>query len=364
MPASTLLLASGLSLARGNSFGRQLRLLAGRLAARGRRCVLAGTGAPRQLAGGAADLPRLDAAALTALCGGRDPDAAILLGYPDQFPVMREAGCPCYLWAQFSRPPDRAALGRAAVVPLTATTRALAARAGAGTIGPTIPHGVDTSVFCPPTGDERAAARAALGAGAAVPLLGTVAANTTRKRFDRLVEALALLDDRSARLVIKTDRATAPGGFDIPALAARHGVTGRVAVITGELPEGELARLYGALDLYVHAAEWEGFGLPVVEALSCAVPVVAAATQGPGEIVPYDEGLVDQGSWVNEGPTRLFHVDPAAHAAAAGRVLGDPALAARLAAAGHAAAVSRYDIDTVASLWLALLDSGGSRGAT
>jgi glycosyltransferase involved in cell wall biosynthesis len=363
MPASTLLLASGLSMARGNSFGRQLRLLAGRLAAQGRRCVLAGTGAPQPLAGGAADLRRLDAASLRECCGGGDPDAAILLGYPDQFPVLREAGPACYLWAQFSRPPDRTALGRAAVVPLTETTRVLAARAGAGPIGPTIPHGVDTAVFRPAAGGERAAARAALGAGADVPLVGTVAANTTRKRLDRIIEAFALLDNREARLVIKTDRAAAPGGFDLAALAARHGVTDRLFVITRELPDAELARLYAALDLYLHAAEWEGFGVPVIEAMACGVPAVAAATQGPGEILPSAAGLVDQGSWEEEGASRLFHVDPAALARAAARVLDDGALAVRLAAAGRAYAVSRYDIGVVAVRWLALLDGREAPGA-
>jgi glycosyltransferase involved in cell wall biosynthesis len=362
MPASTLLLASGLSLSRGNSFGRQLRLLAGRLVAHGRRCVLAGTGAPRPLAGGAADLPRLDAASLRECCGGADPDAAILLGYPDQFPVLREAGPACFLWAQFSRPPDRASLGRAAVVPLTETTRDLAARGGAGPIGPTIPHGVDTAVFCLPAGDERAAARAALGAGADVPLVGTVAANTTRKRLDRLVEAFALLDNRDILLLIKTDRAAAAGGFDLPALAARHGVADRLVVITRELPDAELARLYGAMDLYLHAAEWEGFGLPVVEAMACGVPVVATATQGPGEILPA-AALVDRGSWDEEGATRLFHVDPAALAGAAARVLDDSALRGRLAAAGRAEAVGRYDIGVVAGQWLALLDGREAPGA-
>ena len=42
---------------------------------------------------------------------------------------------------------------------------------------------------------------------------------------------------------------------------------------------------YRSADLMVHAAERESFGLAVVEAMACALPVVASAAAGPAETI-------------------------------------------------------------------------------
>ncbi len=350
-----IVLASGLTLARESSFGRQLRLLARGLRSRGRRCVVVGTGAGGRVDDGELDVPRLDAAAVSA-AAGEPVNAAILLGYPDQFPLLAEPGPPLCLWAQFSRPPRAPALGRAVAVPLTEATRAFLEQAGCAAIGPTIPHAVDTALFAPAGADARRAAREALGAAPGALVVGTVGANSTRKRFDRMIEAFARLPS-TFLLIIKTDRERSPGGFDLPALARRAGVDGRVRVLCEPMTDAALARFYGALDVYAHAAEWEGFCVPVAEAMACGVPVAAARTQGPGEIVPYGEGLVVEGEWLDEGGSRLFHVSPPALAAAIERV-ADPAIGARLAAQGQEEAARRYDARVVAGQWLALLDEG------
>ena len=59
--------------------------------------------------------------------------------------------------------------------------------------------------------------------------------------------------------------------------------------LTGRLGEDELARLVASLDLFVSASRSEAFGMAMVEALACGVPVVATATEGAREIV--EEGV-------------------------------------------------------------------------
>ncbi|MEI4600218.1 glycosyltransferase, partial [Klebsiella pneumoniae] len=54
-------------------------------------------------------------------------------------------------------------------------------------------------------------------------------------------------------------------------LAAELRIADKVAFRS---PEPEVERLYHALDAYVHAARWEEFGMTVLEALACGVPVV------------------------------------------------------------------------------------------
>lgn len=356
-----ILLGCGLPLAGESSFARQLRLLAAELRSRGRRCLLLGAGAARRLGEDQADAPRLDLAAARELAGA-SPRAAILLGYPDQLPILAESAPPLFLWAQFSRPPAARSLGRATAVPLTDRTRAFLAQAGFARIGPTIPHGVDAALFRPASAGRRRLARAGLGIAAEALVVGTVGANTTRKRFDLLLEAFARLQPSPSLLLIKTDRPSSPGGFDLAALARRHGVERRVRVLAERLPAAALASLYSAMDVYAHAAEWEGFCLPVVEAMACGVPVVAADTQGPGETVPYREGLVGEGEWIEEeGGSRLFHVSPAALASAIERLAGDAALRARAADLGRAQALRTYDMRVVAGQWIALIDGAPSR---
>ncbi len=62
---------------------------------------------------------------------------------------------------------------------------------------------------------------------------------------------------------------------DIFRQVERLGLTERVH-FTGYVPDDELPLWYNAADLFVFPSLYEGFGLPVVEAMACGAPVVAA----------------------------------------------------------------------------------------
>jgi UDP-glucose:(heptosyl)LPS alpha-1,3-glucosyltransferase len=92
-------------------------------------------------------------------------------------------------------------------------------------------------------------------------------------------------------------------------------------------PVPDVERLYHGIDIYVHAAKWEEFGMTVLEAMACGLPVIAGAKVGAAELL--------------EGPAREFvlaELSPAALAAAMARLARDPALRARLSMSGAAAA--------------------------
>jgi glycosyltransferase involved in cell wall biosynthesis len=53
---------------------------------------------------------------------------------------------------------------------------------------------------------------------------------------------------------------------------------------TGYVTTEELRELYSAARLFVHASVYEGFGLPILEAMACGTPVVAANTSSVPEV--------------------------------------------------------------------------------
>ncbi len=95
--------------------------------------------------------------------------------------------------------------------------------------------------------------------------------------------------DRVEFLVVGGDNSR--GGENrarVERLVSELGLRDRVR-LTGRLDEDELARLVASLDLFVSASRSEAFGMAMVEALACGVPVVATATEGAGEII--EEGV-------------------------------------------------------------------------
>lgn len=269
MKTGPLLLVSGLPLndRQPTSFERQLRLLARAFDETGKQAIVLGPEADLQGA-----------------------DAAVLLGYPDQFPFLREASpsFPIFLWAQCSRPPARFDVSDMWTVPLTAKSDAFLRRASTPHVLPVIPHGVDTAFLRLPSQEERRAAKRSFGLSDRF-VVGAVGANAARKRFDLILQAFAYFASGAcgASLVVKTDRPASVFGTDIPVASARLGIS--PVVVSKTIPPGEMRNLYWSLDALLNLSEWEGFGLPVAEAMACGVPVITHDVQGPGEIVPYGE---------------------------------------------------------------------------
>jgi glycosyltransferase involved in cell wall biosynthesis len=75
------------------------------------------------------------------------------------------------------------------------------------------------------------------------------------------------------------------------ARVARHPAAPRVLLLDDDLSAAEMAGLYRACDLLVHPYRGEGFGMPVLEARACGLPVLVTrggATDdfagGPGTV--------------------------------------------------------------------------------
>lgn len=69
------------------------------------------------------------------------------------------------------------------------------------------------------------------------------------------------------------------------------GVDLRIAIIHDHLPDPQLSALYGACDSYVSASYGEGFGGPIIEAISAHRPVIAPRHTGIADLLPADHPL-------------------------------------------------------------------------
>ena len=106
------------------------------------------------------------------------------------------------------------------------------------------------------------------------PLVLYVGTILNRRHVPELIEAFAEVARRRAdvTLVIAGDNRTYPHE-DLDLIAQRCGVAPRVA-IRSYVAEDELRALYARASVFVFLSEYEGFGLPPLEALAAGVPPV------------------------------------------------------------------------------------------
>lgn len=78
----------------------------------------------------------------------------------------------------------------------------------------------------------------------------------------------------------------------VEAMIAAHDLDSRV-IRTGIVPEEDLPGLFAGADAFLYPTLYEGFGLPVVEAMACGVPVLTSSTSALQEIAGGYAYLVD-----------------------------------------------------------------------
>jgi glycosyltransferase involved in cell wall biosynthesis len=181
-------------------------------------------------------------------------------------------------------------------------------------------NGVDSAIFRPLASHPRIPGRVVATASADVPLKGLVPllqamARVRRERLD------------SELVVVGKPRE----GGTVARLIGELGLGGSVRFVNG-LPECELVELYAGAEVAVVPSLYEGFSLPAVEAMACAVPVVATTAGALPEVVGRDG---DSGLLVPPG-------DAGALAAAIGRMLEDPDLRSRTGRSGRARVLERF----------------------
>jgi glycosyltransferase involved in cell wall biosynthesis len=147
-----------------------------------------------------------------------------------------------------------------------------------------------------------------------------LSAKRPHKNLAALIDALARLPAEERPVLVLPGYPTAHEQ-DLRARAHMRGVDGDVRFLAW-VADAELETLWGLADAFVFPSLYEGFGLPVLEAMARGVPVACADASSLPEVAGDAALLFDP------------H-DAAAIATALRRLLDDPALAADLVARGH-----------------------------
>lgn len=144
--------------------------------------------------------------------------------------------------------------------------------------------------FHPP---DRAAARARLGVPDGVFLVVGSGILVEHRRFEELIEAMALLgDDPSIHaLIMGSDHVDADYADRMAALISKHGLGERVQLPRRSVSDAEMRDMYAAADAFTIFSRRYAWGLAPLEAIAAGTPVILTPGAGVYDILAGRPGV-------------------------------------------------------------------------
>lgn len=153
-----------------------------------------------------------------------------------------------------------------------------------------IPHAVEPEVYKPLSEEERFQLKKKWGLDGKF-VVGVVARNQGRKMLDRTLEAFARAskDIPNAVLLMHTDKNDPAGYCNFDDIIRKLNIENRVIFTGMRYFKGfnyrEMNEVYNLMDVFLLGTSGEGFGVPIIEAMSCCVPVLATDYTTTWELV-------------------------------------------------------------------------------
>ncbi|MBX3064507.1 MAG: glycosyltransferase family 1 protein [Anaerolineae bacterium] len=148
-------------------------------------------------------------------------------------------------------------------------------------------EGVNSDTFHPAPTNEVEALKKQYGLDRYILCIGTL---QRRKNHLRLMQAFERIQDVVPHTLVLAGR-DGSGAEDIRSYLQEH-PNARIKLL-GTISDDILPTLYSGADVLVWVSLWEGFGLPVLEAMSCGVPVITSNVSSMPEIADGAAALVD-----------------------------------------------------------------------
>ena len=167
-----------------------------------------------------------------------------------------------------------------------------------------VPHGIETSVFKPDV-ESGAVYRRAMNISPETFVIGIAAVNKpdSRKGLDQQMQAFSIFHKRHPDSILFMH--TFPkGGWELEKIALNLGFHNALrfpdqyAILSQMIPADGVAQWYNSIDLLSACSEGEGFGLPILEAQSCGIPVVTSDFSAMTELCNSGWTVGGQRHWV------------------------------------------------------------------
>lgn len=172
--------------------------------------------------------------------------------------------------------------------------------------------GIDTTAWRLRTEEEFKKIRSSLGYDEDDFVILTVADNQERKDLGRGLQVAAEIKSRGIPIkYVFVTREHSQVGWKLYDLAYELGLSSDVRVFQNGIPFPDLYALYCAADVFLLPSKGEGLGVPVMEAMSVGVPVVANRTGAIPELLEKERGwIADWECWYFDpfGNQRRYHM--------------------------------------------------------
>ena len=168
----------------------------------------------------------------------------------------------------------------------------------------TIPGGVDTELFKPFTESEKEEVRKDKAFSSAF-VIGTNGRNQYRKMWNKLIKGYSIFckDKIDTMLLFHCDVSgnSASDGWDWRYLGVKYDCESKMQPTFANLNAGtrfwvsdeDMVRIYNNFDIFAFSTGGEGFGVPILEAMSCGLPVATTAFTTGFELVEGHGELID-----------------------------------------------------------------------
>lgn len=157
-----------------------------------------------------------------------------------------------------------------------------------------IPHAYDNTIFYPLTEEEKKINKARWGILNRF-VVGCVARNQPRKMMDRTVKAFAHFakDKDDVVLILHLDPMDRAAAFDINKLIQTLKIENKVIYTGVQYFSGftyeQMREIYNLFDVFLLLTSGEGFGIPLIEAMACEIPVICTDYTTSKELI-IDDG--------------------------------------------------------------------------
>ncbi len=116
------------------------------------------------------------------------------------------------------------------------------------------------------------------------PYMLNVGQHHKRKNLSLLLRAFAGIDtDKRKEYSIVLVGGPGDDTTDLKQLSKEIGIEGKL-ILTGMVPREDLPSLYRAAEIFIYPSQWEGFGMPVVEAMASGAMVICSNNTSIAEV--------------------------------------------------------------------------------